>query len=66
MMKSYTFEDHIPQTSDERESGGKTGFRRNKSIPQPKQHVITMLLNYSRALSVKETKAMGTVSFLVN
>lgn len=64
-MKSYTFEDHFPKTSDESESGGKTGFRRDK-IPVPKQHVIKMILNYSRALSVKETKAIGTVSFLVN
>lgn len=66
MMKSFTFEDLFSRSFDEPVSEGFTGSNPDTTMQQPKTRVISMILNYSRALSVQQTKVMGPVCFMKN
>ncbi|MBP6978537.1 MAG: hypothetical protein PHD61_05260 [Bacteroidales bacterium] len=65
MMKSFTFEDLFSHSFNKRLPQRRVGLETvNRS--QPKPGVISMILNYSRALSVQESKILGTISYLMN
>ncbi len=66
MMKSFTFDDLFNHTFDELKAEGLIDAELDTKAPQPKSSVISMIVNYSRALSVQKTKTIGNISFLLN
>lgn len=66
MMKAFTFDDLFNHTFDELDAEGLSDAKLDKEVPQPKSSVITMIMNYSRALSVQKTKTIGNISLLLN
>jgi len=66
MMKAFTFDDLFNHTFDELKAEGLIDSELDKKDPQPKSSVISMIMSYSRALSVEKTKAIGNISILLN
>lgn len=66
MMKSFTFDDLFNHTFDELNADGLIDAELDNKAAQPKSSVISMIMNYSRALSVHRTETCGNISFLLN
>ncbi|HNS17972.1 MAG TPA: hypothetical protein PKI34_09150 [Bacteroidales bacterium] len=66
MMKSFTFEDFFNHTFDELKADGLFDAELECKMSQPKPSVISLIMNYSRALSVQNTKTIGSIRFMLN
>ncbi|MFH1321703.1 MAG: hypothetical protein ABII90_13770 [Bacteroidota bacterium] len=67
MEKIFTLKDYIRLIKEEKETFGCFDIISNRAEKfKPPQSVIDNILNYSRALSIRKSKWLGSVEMILN
>lgn len=66
MLKNITLEELAEFTQNESQILAELGLAKEEVIEIPSQHVVDSVLNYSKALSIRKSKIVGTIESVLN